>query len=352
MNKIHYAFGRDYLKSWTIKDALREVFQNYIDYGHYDVGTKPTGNPDVICVTIANNYNPNNLEFLRLGNTSKDDGKSIGHHGEGLKAAFLIFTREDLFFDVRTPKYRLIGAFQQEAAIGETFHITYTDMYERSIGFVTQFHCPKDIYEEFLSGIITKNDVLYDDECYGQLLKDHKGKGNIYSGGLFVCTIDDLNYSYNIKPEHLALDRDRRAPSDWDVDWSTSKIFEKYKKSIDIPTPTGVSYNSRDYKHTTVLTATDIASIKSITIDNKIQYYDTINSEVINNSSVKNVLNNHPKFKKNITLNRKEKFNRAKKANRRKSSITLLRSFKSKYCTGNEDMSVDIDVILDKLNIK
>src|SRR5690606_8635983 len=127
MNKIHYAFGKDYLKTWTIKDALRVVFQNYIDYGNYHIETVNTNNKDVIKVIITNDYNPESLEFLRLGNTSKDSGDFIGHHGEGLKAAFLIFARENLPFIIFTTKYRLNAGFEQSEHIGETLYIRYNE---------------------------------------------------------------------------------------------------------------------------------------------------------------------------------------------------------------------------------
>jgi hypothetical protein len=55
--KIEYGFGREYLSSWTLKEALREVFQNYIDYGDYDISI---GNVDEdnnsVTVRVANDY--------------------------------------------------------------------------------------------------------------------------------------------------------------------------------------------------------------------------------------------------------------------------------------------------------
>jgi len=348
MNKVQYAFGRDYLESWTIEDALREVFQNYIDYGKYDLKVKDTPNPNIVNVTISNDYNPNSLEFLRLGNTSKSDGKSIGHHGEGLKAAFLIFTRENHYFALDTYHYRLIGGFDRSVAIGESFHITYTSVDFNDKLFKTTFNCPREIYNTFVSNIITKDDILFDDDYYGQLINNNKSTGNIYSGNLFVCNIPNLNYSYNINPEHLSLDRDRRVPYDWDIDRSTSKILEAYNRSkVVVRKP--VNYNSRDYSYVSRLTDEEVKPIKAITVDNKIQFYDTYHKEVINNQRVKDVLKNHPKFKKDNVTNRKDKFTSARIAAKNKKVITLLNTFKKNYCRDNESADIDIDVIIYKL---
>ena len=350
VNKIHYAFGRDYLKSWTIKDALREVFQNYIDYGEYTINIIESNDPDYIGVNIRNNYIPNNLEFLRLGNTSKDDGNSIGHHGEGLKAAFLIFTREGYHFTVETNGKALNGKFEQSEDIGETFNIEYYDCLSLEDGFITDFYCLKKDYEDFISNIITKYDILYSDDYFGDLLKPEKGIGNIYSGNLFVCHIDNLNYSYNIKPQHFKLDRDRRAPADWDVDYATSKILSSYKKTNSQSEQPYTDYNSRDAKYYPEVTDRDLEVIEPVTIDNKVQYYHTIHKEVINNSNVKDILNKHPKFKKDLILNKKEKFNRARINAGKKSVLNLLKQFKEEYCKGSENMSIDIDIIIYKLN--
>ena len=91
INEIQYGFGKEYLPNWNIEHALREVLQNYMDYGKYTYYAKINNDSEELYnVTIKNDYKPNNLEFLRIGNSMKEDG-SIGKHGEGLKMAFLIF---------------------------------------------------------------------------------------------------------------------------------------------------------------------------------------------------------------------------------------------------------------------
>ena len=145
--KIEYGFGRDYLPNWTLTEALREVFQNYIDYGEYKIKSFPTRNTDIIRITVSNNYIPNKLEFLRIGNTDKgDNSEAIGHHGEGLKVAFLIFLREGLFFRIRSKFITLDPNWSTDELIGETLRIDYNDRLSSFNTFTTTFNIPKDIY--------------------------------------------------------------------------------------------------------------------------------------------------------------------------------------------------------------
>lgn len=354
MARIQYAFGREYLKGWTIKSALREVFQNYIDYGSYDVEVSQAGSSDLVSVTISNDYRPNSLEFLRLGNTSKTDGTSIGHHGEGLKAAFLIFAREDLYFAVNTGRYRLIPVFEKSNVIGETLTIAYAESNVFKT-FSTTFHCDKTLYEEFINNIITPKDVLFKDNNYGELLGYHKGKGNIYSGGLFVCNIKGLENSYNIKPTVLKLDRDRSVPNDWDLDYATSKILENYQKHVqELKQPiVHTNYNSREYRFSGTVSEDSVKSIDAVVVKGVgIQYFDNIHQEMINNDKVKKTLDNHPKFKKIKEASYKDKVNDAYRNTIRKKPITLLREFKKDYCENDIAMLIDIDVIIDRLKKK
>ena len=360
MSKIHYAFGRDYLKDWTLSDALREVFQNYIDFGEYKVERSATNCGKFDNIKITNDYNPESLEFLRLGNTTKDNGDFIGHHGEGLKAAFLIFAREGLPFNITTRNYILKGKFDYSEEIGETLYIEYTNHNSVSLDknkFITSFQCPSKIYDEFINNIIGEDDILYSDDYYGDLLKDHKGKGNIYSGNLFVCNIKDVNNSYNIRPCHLQLDRDRRVPRDFDLFWATGRIldsFNNYNKNNEesISKINNINFNSKEYQYSNTVPEPLIESIKAVSVNGKIQYYDKRTDTMITNHNVKQTLDTHPKFQKERELSKKVKYNNRVHETKRKSPITLLKEFKKDYCGNNENMIIDIDVIINKLKKK
>lgn len=350
MEKINYAFGKDYLSNWGLIEALREIFQNYIDFGDYKVQTHSYENTNNLLISITNNYIPTELEFLRLGNSSKKDGDKIGHHGEGLKAAFLIFARENLYFRVISDKYSLLSGFDK-SIIGDTLYISYEDATNlNKKEFITEFHCPKDVYDSFINNIITPKDVLFHDENYGDLLHSHKGQGNIYSGNLFVCNVKGLQHSYNIKPNKLELDRDRKAPHNFDLDYATSNILTSYKRSVDtINDYKPINYNSREYNYSSYVSEEDIKHIDAINVKGKVQFYDKQSKEMIVNHRVKETLAKHPKFTKIKKLSYKSQLKVKTLDAKRKKTITLIKDFKKNYCANNIDMSIDIDIITDRV---
>lgn len=122
MKTINYGIHRDYLSSWGLKEALREIFQNFIDYGEYNIVTESCLD-EFIYVSLDNKYNPTDLEFLAIGKSIKHGDQSIGKHGEGLKMAMLIFLRENLEIWIDTQLGRLKPIWNNQDHIGETLAI-------------------------------------------------------------------------------------------------------------------------------------------------------------------------------------------------------------------------------------
>jgi len=226
---ISYGINSNYLKHWTILDALREIYQNFIDYGIYTTYIKDDIiNADNFIIKLSNDYIPDNLEFLIIGNSNKDDN-SIGKYGEGLKMAMLIFLRESYDISIITNNTVIFPKFKTISNIGEVLTI-YKYAIKESIGFSIEFNISKDTYNKFISNLITEADVIFRDKYFGEIV--NKEKGNIYSGNLYVTHLANLQYSYNIKPSELPLDRDRSVPRAFDVTWASSKIKEAYIKHI------------------------------------------------------------------------------------------------------------------------
>lgn len=347
--KIEYGFGKEYLSNWTLKEALREVLQNYIDYGEYDISIGDTDIVDdtIVRVRIANSYIPEKLEFLRIGNTDKgSNSNAIGHHGEGLKMAFLIFLRENHNFKILTHNWVITPDWSIDNLIGETLCIKYTtncaSWYKE--GFITEFDCPKGVYEEFISDIINENDIIYKG-YYGDIVD--KTKGNIYSGNLFVCNIPKLSHSYNIKPLYLSLDRDRSVPSDWDIEYYTSKINQSYNQSKEISVTTK-ELEGKDYSHTSELPNNIVNQFNRRKLGNKFVYINKIDNEHVQNRRITEILDKHPKFAKDKKVSARQQFKYKLEKTKRKSLKTLVKDFKSNYCKST-DMLDDINIIIKRL---
>ena len=223
---IHYGIGREYLSHWNIKDALREVFQNFIDYGEYKVVVTNSVNDDVL-IKISNDYVPEGLEFLRIGWSKKPTDSAIGKYGEGLKMAALIFAREDKSFWILTKGNMYRPSFKNNGGVGECLCIEHCDA-EVTEGFTVMFNCLKKDYVEFIENVITKTDVIFENHSDGRIV--NKPIGNIYSGGLFVAKVDNLTRAYDIYPSNMTLDRDRKVPRNIDIEWHTSNLNRDFDK--------------------------------------------------------------------------------------------------------------------------
>ena len=351
--KIEYGFGKEYLSKWTIKEALREVFQNYIDYGEYTINTRVVkDNPDFVNIRVSNSYIPNKLEFLRIGNSDKNgNSDAIGHHGEGLKMAFLIFLREGLYFKILSNGLAISATWSNDELVGETLRIQYVETHISNKEFITIFECPKDIYESFIEDIISDKDIKHS-SAYGDIVD--KPKGNIYSGNLYVCNIEELSYAYNIRPGYLPLDRDRCVPNDWDIKYYTSKIIESFnlvsshKTPLDAPSLLTKQLEGKDYQYTRELPIGIINQFSRKRVGNSNVYINKTDNEIINNRNIIDILDKHPKFKKAIKLSTRLKFKYKLEATKRKSLKTLIKEFKANHCK-SEEMIEDINVILKRL---
>lgn len=331
---IYYGFGLDYLKDWGIEQALREIYQNFLDYGPFKESVKPVKKNKVL-ITISNDWKPENLDFLRIGNSRKKEG-SIGKHGEGIKMAFMIFLRHNLYSQIITNKNVVVPSRYLDEEIGECFCFEYLNIKSRSERFIIQFVVDKEVFKSFRENIITEKDIEYTDKYYGDIV--NKPKGCIYSGGLFVAQLQNLSRAYNIKPEHLQLDRDRSVPRSFDVNWAASKILDSFDKW---------NFVDEIYDDTQFITKVPDhikTEVKPVIVGSSIEFIrkDENGEEVvITNSNLKEVLKKDNFFQSAI---KKLKQFVAKKLG----LYDMLIEFKEKHVHSYE-ARVDFDLILERL---
>lgn len=331
---IHYGFGLDYLKDWGLDQALREIYQNFLDYGQFTEKVKNVKNNRVL-VTISNDWEPKNLDFLRIGNSMKKEG-SIGKHGEGIKMAFMIFLRNGLFSQIITKNSVVVPSSYVDDEIGECFSFEYFDINSKSGRFIIQFVIGRDIFHNFRNNIITEKDVEFTDKYYGDIV--NKPKGSIYSGGLFVTQLQNLSRSYNIRPEHLQLDRDRSVPRSFDVNWAASKILDSFEKW------NFVDETYDDTQYVTKVPDSIIREIKPVIVGSTIEFIrkdEKGQDVVISNHNVKEVLKKDSFFQAAI---KKLKQFVAKKLG----VYDMLIEFREKHIHSHE-ARVDFDLILERL---
>lgn len=333
---IHYGFGLDYLKDWGLDQALRELYQNFLDYGNYKESIKEIKNNNIL-VSISNDWKPKNLDFLRIGNSFKKEG-SIGKHGEGMKMAFMIFLRNRLYSQIITHQSVVIPSSYYDEEIGECFSFEHFEISSKSDRFIIQFVINKQIFFQFRDNLIAESDIEFKNANYGDIVK--KPKGSIYSGGLFVAQLPNISRAYNIRPEHLQLDRDRSVPRSFDVNWASSKILESYDK-----------WNFKDETYSDTQYVSRVPDnikqdVKPIIIGSTIEFVrrdESGNDSIITNENIKEILKKDSFFDKAI---KKLKSYVAKKLG----LYDLLIEFKEKHVRTIE-AKMDFDLILERLEM-
>jgi len=105
--------------------------------------------------------------------------------------------------------------------LGEVLHLSILESATK--GFTLAFTIPVAEFDVYTNRC--NADVIFSHER-GNILDN--GDGNIYCGGLFVCNLPDLKRSYDFKPQYITLDRDRKIPSSWDVQYNVGLILSEY----------------------------------------------------------------------------------------------------------------------------
>ena len=215
----------NYVSSWSLQDALREVYQNSIDTGNWSWEYKND------TLTVVSKNAALHKKFLLMGMSEKKEG-SIGQHGEGLKLASLVLCRLDLH------PYILTGSESWEPKLINSktygvpqlvFDVHSDQPYTNNVEFVIP-----GISMEMFTLLMDRNLHVREPSTgwhtsFGHVLStDYAGK--IFVGGLYVCTIKDLQHGYDFDPSAIRLDRDRRMVSDFDVYWRTCQCWKELEE--------------------------------------------------------------------------------------------------------------------------
>lgn len=211
MKKYELSLSRNYVSSWGIEEAIRELLQNAKDSNGEDVIDidKSTG-----VITITNKNTSISSSTLLLGNTSKkDDLDKIGQFGEGYKLAILVLLREGKDITIRngnklwTPSFQYSANFEWEVLCIEEMDNGGSDL-EFVISPFTQVEL-----EELENKFLGLNRQTYNSiqTSYGEILTDSNYKGKVFVDGLPVYEDSSFDYGYNFKPCYVSLDRDRKS---------------------------------------------------------------------------------------------------------------------------------------------
>ena len=240
MSKIELTIAPDYVPTWTVVDAIRELFQNALD--------QEKQNPENVAsweysdtyetLDIRNDKSTLTAQSLLLDSTSKaGDTFTIGQFGEGYKIATLVLLRNNkkvTFYnygarEIWRPRFVKSRRFGTDIL---TFFIEKPKIWEKvpSANLIIEVEgiSAKEWYDYIVpSNLHLRREVRDDYEVvettpYGEIINL---PGEVFVNGLFVCHYQPYRYGYNFTPENIKLDRDRKMVSDFDLRWMASKMW-------------------------------------------------------------------------------------------------------------------------------
>jgi hypothetical protein len=218
---------RNYVAKWTPVEAVREILQNAIDYGHGNLDYQTDEANGKIIVNSPDAF----LEprTLLLGATSKaEDKDSIGSFGEGYKIALLVLARDGVDCTVHNGPYIWRAGFKHSEMFGEevlVIHQEEVGFDRRGVSFEISGLASGDFSTIESNTLQMQGDIGHFHRVeQGDILLDRPGR--LYVNGLFICETA-LKFGYNVKPSCINLERDRQTVSGWDLQWLTKDMWNK-----------------------------------------------------------------------------------------------------------------------------
>ena len=190
----------NYVRDWTVENAVRELLQNAIDAAPFEVGTGWIHSSKQL-----------ELDALLMGESTKT-ADQLGKFGEGLKLAMLVLIRNGYTVQISSG-HHVITPVLQESFNGKTtmqYRIDHADEYHEGCTILTDL----------------------DADWYQYLLPEpahvrHLDEPKLYIGGLFICDLKGFKFGYNLAPNTVPLGRDRNVVSEFDLAWETSNYWAK-----------------------------------------------------------------------------------------------------------------------------
>ncbi len=229
----------DYVGHWGVVEAVRELFQNAIDYDHagfeweiFDCADElPMEGDERFELHIQSpGARLKRSTLLMGGGTKTGDLSKIGEYGEGYKLAMLVLCR----LGHRVVIQNTDELWKPEIVQDDTYDamVLQIAVHEFENAFEGIRFIVKDLEQDDIDNITESNLRMQPEHkrhstINGAILTGEEHKGKIYVGGLKVTTDDKLHYGYDFAPKALPLGRDREAVSAFNLQWATAQCWTK-----------------------------------------------------------------------------------------------------------------------------
>jgi hypothetical protein len=241
MSKFELSLTPDYVPSWTLADAVRELFQNGIDQETVDPTNTLTHSYDAATGTliVCSKNSVLDAKSLLLGATTKaNDNATIGKYGEGYKIAALVLLRLGKTFTIYNYGKRetWTAKLVNSRRYGTTILTFFVD--KQWIGSAPDNNLTIEvggISEDEYATVVDNTLLLHEDlgevlnANRGRILLDKRYAGKLFVNGLFICDVVDLQHGYDVNPQYIKLDRDRKLVSDFEIEWEASRLWDEVR---------------------------------------------------------------------------------------------------------------------------
>lgn len=235
MPRYTLTLSPNYVKGWSISDAIREFIQNAIDQESMDEDNKKSIKVEQDTLIVANATSLLTKSSLLLGGGTKTEGdNNIGQFGEGYKVGLLVLLREGFKIEIKNfgaselwlPKIVKSKVYDSDVLAIDTKEYEFEGYNPNSL----EIHITKSgfdfnnilskIWLEFDTSLLDL-DIIKTSKC--DIILDELYKHKIYVKGLYIGELKELEYGYNFAPNLIKIGRDRNLINSFDIFWDLSR---------------------------------------------------------------------------------------------------------------------------------
>lgn len=217
MDKERYELpiSLNYVESWGIREAIREILQNSIDANKSGYYKKIDYDDNTEVLTITNEGAKLSVSSLVLGGSSKRDmDDQIGHEGEGYKLALVVLLRNGYDITIINSDKKWVPLFEFSEKFNSKILTIHSEQIENTnnVSFIIKGITQdvfKDLYKYFPCMDDNYGETLKTDN--GEILFDKRFAGKMFVEGLYIQEDKNFKYGYNFNSDVVDLDRDRKA---------------------------------------------------------------------------------------------------------------------------------------------
>jgi hypothetical protein len=257
-NKFYTGISSEYVEHWGFWEGCREAIQNATDQEDHSVEVQDAQGQIWLSVQSYGATIPKEM-FLMGKSGKRDDDTKTGKYGEGFLLSLLALLREGKEVRIKNGFDKLIPTLEPHPQLredclaieivedfygiedtdGSSVDITVHGLTQEDVNILDGNYLPFHMnkynnwwWEENIRVDYEGCQIFrYDTDIKAsdrEALDDSGCPKKVFVNGLFVCDLPDKYvFSYNLTPDRINLDRDRKSVDTWDLQREVADILEQ-----------------------------------------------------------------------------------------------------------------------------